>query len=168
MRNILSRLLAVCAALAVNPFPASAATDSELLEILTCTPKDTPGTSPAVDVVTARSTELNRDGPHLFSGPIRAGNVCVTQATWAAACGALAVSAEVCGGDYRAVVELVRRSRPQLAEIHRDKVPGIIAAYEDGPYSIHFYNGPPTFGEGPDPTSKTVLYMCGFRGSGAQ
>ena len=165
----LNRILLTCFVMWALSNTATASTESDFLNILICMPTEGPNANDHFVALMKRSRALNRDGPYLFSGPLRREEICIKNATFGAAFGVVAADGEVCS-NYRALIKKIVARRPQLVRSEAGNEPGMIAVFKDSKYEVRVFHGasadmqPPK----PDPLSKKISYACEQKFSGPQ
>lgn len=168
MANPLASLLVASFALWIQPGVVKASPTSGFLNILLCAPSGDLASNATFEALVKRSTAQNQDGPYLFAGPLQSGDFCIKNATFGAAFGVLAVRAELYSKSYSSFLNEVLKRRPQLTEKKDKTYPGLLTFFEDGKYEIQLFNGSAELMVAPDPSSKTVSYMCSQKFSGPQ
>lgn len=168
MAKLFTPLLVASFALCIQPGVVKASPTSGFLDILLCAPSGDLASNATFEALVKRSTAQNQDGPYLFAGPLRSGGLCIKNATFGAAFGVLAVRAELCSKPYTSFLNEVLKRRPQLTEKKAEVYPGLLAFFEDGKYEFQLFNGSAELMVAPDPSSKTVSYMCSQKFSGPQ
>jgi hypothetical protein len=165
MRQIIGYLLLMALSTGAYPHVATVSAETDVMQILTCTPRDTPATRSTFEALLKQASSHGPDGPHIFMGVIKAGDACVTNATITAAFGMLVISAEVCGSGYEPILEQIRKDRPHLAKADSAEDPGVIAAYQDGTYGIQFFKGSSASAPAHEasPVSAGVSYTCMYQ-----
>jgi hypothetical protein len=159
-RNL--RRVAICTLLTTTGFGTRALGNDALVSVLACSQIE------AHWRLLKDSAAKQPDGTLLVAGPVRAGEACIADARITGSFGVLVITGRLCGGGIQPLVDLVRRSRPQLREVEGSPHPGVIATYADTRYSIGFLRGIARPGQEPVPDDSVTSYMCSYQGSGPQ